>query len=119
MVTRTGLHPLDDFITPRLPEPPGAQVLGGILQLAESEENARFWWQYAVGAGDPASSYCLHLHHLALGERSEARWWHQQTELVQEPLPATDSAGGAPVKPADRQRLETRSPTSWSTTARS
>ncbi|WP_327248527.1 hypothetical protein [Streptomyces sp. NBC_01320] len=99
VVARTGLQTLDDFITPHLPEPPGARVLGCILQLAESE-NARFWWQYAAGAGDPASSYCLYLHHLALGEQGEARWWHDQTELVQDALPATDTTDNTATTPA-------------------
>ncbi|MFE6985782.1 hypothetical protein [Streptomyces griseus] len=78
----TALPTLRTFLTPQLPEPPGARVLGCILQLAESEENARFWWQYAAGAGDPAASYCLYLHHRALGEDAPARWWHEQTELL-------------------------------------
>ncbi|MFH9125735.1 hypothetical protein [Streptomyces globisporus] len=68
---------------------PGARVLGCILQLAESEESARFWWQYAAGAGDPAASSCLYLHHRALGEHAPARWWHDQTELLQN-TPSTD-----------------------------
>ncbi|MFF8918441.1 hypothetical protein ACF08M_35350 [Streptomyces sp. NPDC015032] len=100
VVTRTGLRTLDEFITPHLPEPPGARMLGCILQLAEAEEDARFWWQYAAGAGDPASSYCLYLHHLALGEQGEALWWRHQTELVQESLPATDTIINAPAEPA-------------------
>ncbi|MFD3844843.1 hypothetical protein ACFWVB_03005 [Streptomyces microflavus] len=78
----TALPTLRTFLTPQLPEPPGARVLGCILQLAESEENARFWWQYAAGAGDPAASYCLYLHHRALGEHEPARWWHEQAELL-------------------------------------
>ncbi|MFB7301338.1 hypothetical protein [Streptomyces rubiginosohelvolus] len=85
----TALPTLRTFLTPQLPEPPGARVLGCILQLAESEENARFWWQYAAGAGDPAASYCLYLHHRALGEHAPARWWHEQTELLQT-APSTD-----------------------------
>ncbi len=85
----TALRTLRTFLTPQLPEPPGARVLGCILQLAESEENARFWWQYAAGAGDPAASYCLYLHHRALGEHAPARWWHEQTELLQN-TPSTD-----------------------------
>ncbi|MFI9628827.1 hypothetical protein [Streptomyces sp. NPDC052042] len=75
-------------------------MLGCILQLAEAEEDARFWWQYAAGAGDAASSYCLYLHHLALGERGEVRWWHHQTELVQESFPATDTIINTPAEPA-------------------
>ncbi|MFJ3439436.1 hypothetical protein ACIPMU_38710 [Streptomyces cyaneofuscatus] len=90
VVTHTAaLRTLRTFLTPQLPEPPGARVLGCILQLAESEENARFWWQYAAGAGDPAASYCLYLHHRALGEHAPARWWHEQTELLQN-APSTD-----------------------------
>ncbi|MDW4903198.1 hypothetical protein RB625_32820 [Streptomyces californicus] len=92
VVTRTtALRTLRTFLTPQLPEPPGARVLGCILQLAESEEDARFWWQYAAGAGDPAASYCLYLHHRALGEHAPARWWHEQTELLQD-TPSTDDA---------------------------
>ncbi|MFJ1802882.1 hypothetical protein [Streptomyces sp. NPDC088180] len=97
VVTRTtALRTLRTFLTPQLPEPPGARVLGCILQLAESEENARFWWQYAAGAGDPAASYCLYLHHRALGEHAPARWWHEQTELLQN-TPSTD----VPVTPGE------------------
>ncbi|CAM5288199.1 hypothetical protein [Streptomyces atroolivaceus] len=96
VVTRkTALSTLDTFLTPQLPEPPGARVLGCILQLAESEENARFWWQYAAGAGDPAASYCLYLHHLALGEHGEADWWHEQTERIQSALPSSDDSTDA------------------------
>ncbi|MFF3751715.1 hypothetical protein ACFYYH_14835 [Streptomyces sp. NPDC002018] len=83
VVARTAMDSLGAFITKALPEPPGARVLGCILQLKDSEESARFWWQYAAGAGDPAASYCLYLHHLSLGERGEARWWHTQTRHVQ------------------------------------
>ncbi|MFD8958714.1 hypothetical protein ACFV0W_17615 [Streptomyces anulatus] len=87
---------LRTFLTPQLPEPPGARVLGCILQPAESEENVRFWWQYAAGAGDPAASYCLYLHHRALGEHAPARWWHEQAELLQN-IPSTDE----PVPPGE------------------
>ncbi|MEV7952113.1 hypothetical protein AB0O74_34755 [Streptomyces rubiginosohelvolus] len=85
----TALPALRTFLTPQLPQPPGARVLGCILHLAESEENARFWWQYAAGAGDPAACYCLYLHHRALGEHAPARWWHEQTELLRN-TPSTD-----------------------------
>ncbi|MFJ9789987.1 hypothetical protein [Streptomyces globosus] len=68
-----------DFLTQSLPQPAGARVLGCILLLADTEDSARFWWQYASGAGDPIASYCLYLHHLALGENRQASWWHRQT----------------------------------------
>ncbi|WP_051853338.1 hypothetical protein [Streptomyces aureocirculatus] len=79
VVTARALASLRDFLTRVLPEPPGARVLGCILQLNGAEDSARFWWQYAAGAGDVAASYCLHLHHLSLGERGEAVWWQRQT----------------------------------------
>ncbi|WP_411146820.1 hypothetical protein [Streptomyces sp. x-80] len=78
---------LQDFITEQLPEPHGARVLGCILQLTDAEDGARFWWQYAAGAGDAASSYCLYLHHLSLGETDAAAWWRQQTQLDAQPAP--------------------------------
>lgn len=79
VITHTGaLTDLRIFLARALPEPSGARVLGCMLQLSEREESARFWWQYAAGAGDPAASYCLYLHHRALGEHGAADWWHTQ-----------------------------------------
>ncbi|MFJ8770435.1 hypothetical protein [Streptomyces clavifer] len=72
---------LREFLTEQVPEPDGARVLGCILQLADADDGARSWWQYAAGAGDRAASYCLYLHHLSLGESEVAAWWHQQTEV--------------------------------------
>ncbi|GGU66288.1 hypothetical protein [Streptomyces lavendofoliae] len=78
---------LGDFLT----EPFGARVLGCILQLTDAEDSARFWWQYAAGAGDTAASYCLYLHHLALGEQNQATWWQQQaTPAPPAPTPDED-----------------------------
>ncbi|MFE9258111.1 hypothetical protein [Streptomyces sp. NPDC006879] len=78
-VARAAVTSLADFLTDNLPEPAGALVLGCILQLTGAEDSARFWWQYAAGAGDPVASYCLYLHHLALEEGPQARWWYRQT----------------------------------------
>ncbi|MFI6370068.1 DUF6207 family protein [Streptomyces sp. NPDC050546] len=69
---------LADFVTEQLPSPRGAWILGCVLQLADERDGARFWWQYAAGAGEPAASYCLYLHHLALGDRQAAALWHKQ-----------------------------------------
>lgn len=66
------------FLGRRVPHPVGARVLGCVLQLAGREDGARFWWQFAAGAGDAAAAYCLYLHHLALGEAWEAELWHRQ-----------------------------------------
>ncbi|MER6342572.1 hypothetical protein ABT258_37590 [Streptomyces tendae] len=73
------------FVTDQVPEPRSALVLACILQLTDTDEGARFWWQYAAGAGLAAAAYCLYLHHLALGERHTAEWWHRQTDDVQPP----------------------------------
>ncbi|MGJ5761274.1 hypothetical protein [Streptomyces galbus] len=61
---------------------PGARTLGGILHLAGCEDSARFWWQYAAGAADPVSSYCLYLHHRSQGEDRQADWWLRHTEIT-------------------------------------
>ncbi|WP_129841394.1 hypothetical protein [Streptomyces sp. RFCAC02] len=64
----------------RIPQPEGARVLGCVLQLAGREDSARFWWQFAAGAGDAPAAYCLYLHHLALGEEWEAELWRRQAD---------------------------------------
>ncbi|MEU1791975.1 DUF6207 family protein [Streptomyces sparsogenes] len=80
---------LADFITEQLPAPRAAWVLGCVLQLADAEDGARFWWQYAAGAGDDAAAYCLYLHNLALGDSQAAAFWLEQTNL--EPQHHTDT----------------------------
>lgn len=62
-------------------------VLACVLQLTDTDDGARFWWQYAVGAGQAAAAYCLYLHHLSLGEDDTAQWWHRRTDEVQPPPP--------------------------------
>ncbi|MGK5629725.1 hypothetical protein [Streptomyces sp. URMC 123] len=58
----------------------GALVFACLLYLTGHPESAQFWWQLAAGAGNRAAAYCLHLHHLALGESREAQHWlHQVT----------------------------------------
>lgn len=81
------IHPdaLDDlklFFARALPEPAGARILGCMLHLTGRPESARFWWQYAAGAGDAAATFCLGLHHRALGEHPEAEWWHTQADTL-------------------------------------
>ena len=59
----------------------GALVFACLLHLTDHRESAQFWWQLAAGAGHRAAAYCLHLHHLALGETREARHWlHEVTD---------------------------------------
>ncbi|MEV0696014.1 hypothetical protein [Streptomyces sp. NPDC050388] len=85
---------LEDFVTEQLPAPHGAWVLGCVLQLADADEGARFWWQYAAGAGDDAASYCLYLHHQALGETYAANFWLEQTSIGTEPETETVTVPG-------------------------
>ncbi|MEV0263867.1 hypothetical protein AB0I49_21350 [Streptomyces sp. NPDC050617] len=56
----------------------GALVYACLLHLTGHSESAQFWWQLAAGAGNRAAAYCLHLHHLHLGESREARHWYHQ-----------------------------------------
>ena len=61
----------------------GALVFACLLHLTDHRESAQFWWQLAAGAGHRAAAYCLHLHHLSLGETREARLWlHEVTDDV-------------------------------------
>ncbi|MDO0925693.1 hypothetical protein QQY24_09810 [Streptomyces sp. TG1A-8] len=69
------------FLTDQLPEPEGAWRLGCALSVAGIEEGARFWWQYAAGAGHTPAAYCLSLHHRARGEAHAAAHWYDQTGL--------------------------------------
>ncbi|CAL9328814.1 hypothetical protein SUDANB6_00030 [Streptomyces sp. enrichment culture] len=87
MVRHTPATEVAAFITDRAPEPRSALVLACVLQLTDTDDGARFWRQYAAGAGQPAA-YCLCLHHPALGETHATRWWHTQTNEVQ-PKPTT------------------------------
>ncbi|MGW6739362.1 hypothetical protein ACWGDX_01240 [Streptomyces sp. NPDC055025] len=83
LVRHTPTAAVSAFVTDQLPEPRSALVLACVLQLTDTDDGARFWWQYAAGAGQPAAAYCLYLHHLSLGETHTARWWHTQTNEVQ------------------------------------
>ncbi|MEU8581985.1 hypothetical protein [Streptomyces abikoensis] len=90
LVTHTPVTAVAAFVTDQVPEPSSALVLACVLQLTDTGDGARFWWQYAAGAGQPAAAYCLYLHHLALGETHTARWWHNQTDDVK---PHTGAVG--------------------------
>ncbi|WP_405933654.1 hypothetical protein [Streptomyces sp. NBC_00827] len=70
-----------EFLTDQLPEPPGAWLLGCALHLAGVDDGARFWWQYAAGAGHTPAAFCLSLYHHARGEAHAAAFWYDQTGL--------------------------------------
>jgi hypothetical protein len=100
----SGPHP-DPSGAGHFPDPAGARVIGCVLQLTGSGYGARFWWQYAAGAGDPAASYCLYLQHLSLGEPWAAAWWGRQSGVDTEPAPAAPAPTApapVPAAPADR-----------------
>ncbi|MFP1629736.1 hypothetical protein ACLB9X_32280 [Streptomyces sp. 5K101] len=95
LVTHAPADDVAEFVTEQLPEPRSALILACVLQLTDTDDGARFWWQYAAGAGQAAAAYCLHLHHLALGEKEAADWWHRQADDVQPP----DDCFGRPAEP--------------------
>ncbi|MEV7888362.1 hypothetical protein ACWD3I_38340 [Streptomyces sp. NPDC002817] len=84
VLAHTAAASLQAFTTEHLPEPPGARVLGCALQLADDEDSARSWWQYAAGAGDGLAPYCLYLQHLGHGDTDAADWWLHQSRIDQE-----------------------------------
>ncbi|MFJ8158452.1 hypothetical protein [Streptomyces sp. NPDC094468] len=66
----------------------GALVFACLLYLTGHPESAQFWWQLAAGAGSRAAAYCLHLHHLAVGESKRAwHWFHQLTHSMADTAP--------------------------------
>ncbi|MEU3822406.1 hypothetical protein AB0E74_22700 [Streptomyces sp. NPDC030392] len=100
LVTHTPATAVGAFITDQVPEPRSALVLACVLQLTDTDDGARFWWQYAAGAGQAAAAYCLYLHHLSLGETHTARWWHKQTNDIgpqRTPVHTTLHQDGKPV----------------------
>ncbi|MEU9654361.1 hypothetical protein AB0E00_36470 [Streptomyces sp. NPDC048110] len=90
LLTHTPPAAVAHFLTDQVPEPRSALALACVLQLSDTDEGARFWWQYAAGAGQAAAAYCLYLHHLAQGESAAADWWHHQTDDVQPPPVSLD-----------------------------
>ncbi|MBO8189200.1 hypothetical protein [Streptomyces spirodelae] len=80
-VVAQDIHQLQGFLAYRILEPEGALVLGCVLHLAAREDSARFWWQFAAGAGARGGACCLYLQHMGHGERDEAELWRAQAEL--------------------------------------
>lgn len=84
-VTHASAPQITDFITEQLPSPEGAWILGCVLHLAGAEDGARYWWQYAAGAGDRGAGYCLSLLHRARGDDQTADFWLGQTDDTADP----------------------------------
>ncbi|MEV1085768.1 hypothetical protein AB0I98_47435 [Streptomyces sp. NPDC050211] len=70
------------FANSRRIEPDGALIFACVLDLAQQEEGAQFWWQFAAGAGSATSAYCLYLMHLRRGEVRDAEHWARQVERL-------------------------------------
>lgn len=107
LVSHTPLGTVAKFVTDQVPEPRAALGLACVLQLTDTDEGARFWWQYAAGAGQAAAAYCLYLHHLALGEGDTADFWHRQTDDVQPPPQPSAFDDGGTWHPAEHRITST------------
>ncbi|MDH6122657.1 hypothetical protein ABH930_006934 [Kitasatospora sp. GAS204A] len=66
---------LDLLVNSRQIHPEGAEVFAALLYASERVDGAEFWWRFAAGSGSRISAYCLHLHHLRLGESGDADYW--------------------------------------------
>ncbi|MER5731797.1 hypothetical protein ABT084_26255 [Streptomyces sp. NPDC002138] len=112
LVSHTPAVIVTKFVTDQVPEPRSALVLACVLQLTEADDGARFWWQYAAGAGQATAAYCLYLHHLSLGEHDAAQWWHRQTDAAQSaPAPGAASEGAAGAAYRADERITSASTT--------
>lgn len=84
-------------------DPGGALAFACLLLLADREEGAQFWLQYAAGGGQTTGAICLHLLHLRRGEWRDAKHWAQQIAILEDepcqyaPVPheVVDTAAGA------------------------
>ncbi|GHF72485.1 hypothetical protein GCM10018790_57940 [Kitasatospora xanthocidica] len=88
-------------------QPEGAEVFGALLYATGKEEGAEFWWRFAAGSGSGTAAYCLHLHHLMLGETDDADYWRawsdQLSTAERQPGPRTLTMS-RPLLPEDVRR---------------
>ncbi|MDT0382174.1 hypothetical protein RM572_25775 [Streptomyces sp. DSM 42041] len=62
-----------------------ALVFACLLHLADRDDQAEFFWQFAAGAGKTASAECLSLLHTVRGELRAARHWAEQAADLDDP----------------------------------
>ncbi|GAA3093812.1 hypothetical protein ACFQ0X_39250 [Streptomyces rectiviolaceus] len=62
----------------------GALAFACLLVLADREEGAQFWLQFAAGGGEATGALCLYLLHLRRGEWRDARHWAQQMSALED-----------------------------------
>ncbi|MFG2891170.1 hypothetical protein [Streptomyces sp. NPDC048248] len=82
-------------------DPDGAMAFACLLHLADRDELAEFLWQFAAGAGKPASAECLYLLHLTRGELRHARHWERQAADLESA--AADPHRPSPPPPSTRE----------------
>lgn len=73
---------LDLLVNARRIQPEGAEVFAALLYATGREEGAEFWWRFAAGSGCGTAAYCLHLHHLKLGENDDADYWRAWSDQL-------------------------------------
>ncbi|MBW5486043.1 hypothetical protein, partial [Streptomyces bambusae] len=66
---------LDAFPASHHTDRAGALAFACLLHLSGLRDGARFWWQFAAGAGCARAAYCLFLDHSRRGEHHDARTW--------------------------------------------
>jgi hypothetical protein len=81
LLSPTAERDLADFIDDHFAHEAGARTFGCLLHLYGDADGARFWWQFAAGAGDDAAEYCLFLDHSQCGEFHDAEHWGRQLAL--------------------------------------
>jgi hypothetical protein len=64
-------------------DPGGALAFASLLVLADREEGAQFWLQFAAGGGQATGAICLYLMHLRRGEWRDAKHWARQVETLE------------------------------------
>ncbi|MFI2207637.1 hypothetical protein ACH47Z_44750 [Streptomyces sp. NPDC020192] len=64
-------------------DPGGALAFACLLLLADYEEGAQFWLQYAAGGGQATGAVCLYLLHLHRGDWRDARHWAKQIAVLE------------------------------------
>ncbi|MYW05489.1 hypothetical protein, partial [Streptomyces sp. SID3343] len=66
----------------RRPDASGGLVFGCLLYLADHQDAARFWWQFAAGCGNRTAANCLSLHHRSHGQSRDADHWRAQSATL-------------------------------------
>jgi hypothetical protein len=89
-------------------DPDGALHFACLLHLADHQEGAQFWWQFAAGAGNPTAAYCLYLLHLGRGELRDAEHWIWQAAELDDA--ATSRVGRLNVRCTNWPRRRRPSP---------